>query len=288
METYSNYSDVGANNATYGGNEDNFSNETENQQSWIPEQFRGGILDRFEKPEDLCKAYMNLNSLMAKRREDFSLQDKQAFLQMREEALNIPQTPNDYRLDISPCNIDGKIVENYLGDEELDLVKDMSSRLGLTNEQAQTQCDMINEYLQDQITAQDEQLEAVSVNNGSVLGQMWGDNIEACIADVATGIEVAANGIGCDVEDLKRELEYPMAELCSPNLINLFRNLGTIGGRGYGHGMSAGMTPVDASNQLAVYSQSQEFKDAVRKGGPALAAAMKQLDVLTKRANGEI
>lgn len=147
---------------------------------------------------------------------------------------------------------------------------------------------MINEYVQDQIEEQNKQLEAVSVNNGSVLGQMWGDNIDACIADVETGIEVAARGIGCSVEDLKRELEYPMAELCSPNLINLFRNLANMGARGYGHGMSAGMTPVDARNQLDIYCQSQEFKDAVRKGGPALTEAMKRIDVLTKRVNGEI
>ena len=40
METYSNYSDIGTNNTDYSENENNLSNETGNQESWIPEQFR--------------------------------------------------------------------------------------------------------------------------------------------------------------------------------------------------------------------------------------------------------
>lgn len=294
METYSNYSDTNesqVNNTGYGDYTSAPGPESglrSNSESWIPEEYRGGILDRFETPADLCKAYMSLNSLMAKRREDYSLQDKQAFLQMREEALGIPQGPDGYQIDVNPYNNNGKIVENHLNENELEFMKNLSSCLELTNSQAQLQCDVVNEYIQDCVDYQNEQLENASISNGSVLAEMWGEgNIERCIADVETGINVAARMLGCDEEELKQELEYPMAELCLPNLINLFRNLAQLGGRGYGHGLSAGSTPTDARNQLELLKNSEEFKKAVFAGGPALQQKMQELKVLTEIANGE-
>lgn len=294
METYSNYSDINdsqINNVEYGNytsTPEAESNLQSNNGSWIPEEYRGGILDRFETPVDLCKAYMSLNSLMAKRREDYSLQDKQAFLQMREEALGIPQGPAGYQIDINPYNNNGKIIENHLNENELEFMKNLSSCLELTNEQAQLQCDVVNEYIQDCVNFQNEQIENASISNGSVLAEMWGEgNIERCIADVETGINVAATMLGCDEEELKQELEYPMAELCCPNLINLFRNLAQLGGRGYGHGLSAGSTPTDARNQIELLKNSEEFKKAVFAGGPALQQEMQKLKVLTEIANRE-
>lgn len=294
METYSNYSSTNesqVNNAEYGNYTSAPGPEIglqANGESWIPEEYRGGILDRFETPADLCKAYMSLNSLMAKRREDYSLQDKQAFLQMREEALGIPQGPDGYQIDVNPFDNNGKIIENHLNENELEFMKNLSSCLELTNEQAQLQCDVVNEYIQDCVNYQNEQVENASISNGSMLAEMWGEgNIERCIADVETGINVAARMLGCDEEELKQELEYPMAELCCPNLINLFRNLAQLGGRGYGHGLSAGSTPTDARNQIELLKNSEEFKKAVFAGGPALQQKMQELKVLTEIANRE-
>ena len=290
MEIYSNYSDTNENQINNTEYSNFSSNDSQaNNNGWIPEEYRGSILDRFETPADLCKAYMSLNSLMAKRKEDYSLQDKQAFLQMREEALNIPQGPDGYRIDITPYDNNGKMVENHLNENELEFMRNLSSCLELTNPQAQLQCDLINEYVQDCVDYQNQQVENVSINNGSMLAEMWGEgNVERCIADVETGINVAARMLGCDEEELKQELEYPMAELCCPNLINLFRNLAQVGGRGYGHGLSAGSTPMDAKNQLEVFKNSAEFKDAIRAGsGPDYQQKIAQLKVLTELANGE-
>lgn len=287
METYSNYSDS---NDQMNTNYQDYNPEIQynNDNSWIPEEYRGGILDRFETPADLCKAYMSLNSLMTKRKEDYSLQDKQAFLQMREEALNIPQDPSDYQIDLSPFNNNGKMVQNHLSEGELEFMKNLSSCLELTNPQAQLQCDIINEYVQDCVDYHTEQIENASISNGSMLAEMWGEgNIDRCIADVETGINVAARMLGCDEDELKQELEYPMAELCLPNLINLFRNLAQLGGRGYGHGLSAGSTPTDAKNQIELLKNSEEFKRAVFTGGPALQQKLKELKVLTEIANNE-
>lgn len=204
---------------------------------------------------------------------------------------NIPQSANEYQIDTSPFDFrnDGKEVVNHLSDGELGFVKDMAFALNLTNDQAQLQYDMLNNCIQNCIDQNTARVENFSINNGSVLANMWGEqNIDRCIADVETGINVAARMLGCDEAELKEELEYPMAELCLPNLINLFRNLAQIGGRGHGHGLSAGSTPIDAKNQLESFKNSERFKKAIAFGsGPEYKRTLAELDRLTKIANRE-
>ena len=131
---------------------------------------------------------MSLNSLMAKRKEDYSLQDKEAFLQMREEVLNIPQTPNDYKLDVSTYDINGKAVGNHLGDNEINFIKNLISCLELINAQAQFQCDVINEYVQDRIEEQNKQLAAsCSQSCGAALDEIIINGIGGIAKTQSTG-----------------------------------------------------------------------------------------------------
>lgn len=293
METYSNYEsglDNGASNtpqsATTG------LTQEQQTQAWTPpEEFKGTPIDRFTSEKALCEAYLNLNNLLSKKREDFSLQDKQAFLQMREDAFGIPSNPQGYQIDTSTIqDPNNSYFDNKLNDSEIDFIKNLSSSLGLSNDQAQLGYDLINDFVGRAEAEQTQAVENYSLSNGNMLGEMWGEqNIDKCIADVATGISVAATAIGCDEQELKDELQHTMADLCCPHIVELFRQLAQLGGRGYGHGMSAGTTPMDARNQIEAIRNSPEWKNAMRN--PTLKEnqeIQQRMSNLVKMANGEL
>ena len=159
----------------------------------------------------------------------------------------------------------------------------------MNNEQAQLQYDLINQFVGECSAQNAKQLEDHAINNGCILGEMWGEkNARQAIADVASGISVAAKAIGCSEEALKAELAYPMGELCSPNLLNLFRNLSQFLGSGQGHGLSVGVTPVDAGMQLDHYRNSADFKKAMGypEGSPEYMAAIERVKALANMKYG--
>ena len=294
MEVFSNYDSATAENSTPEQSQYGAETVEEQTNSWLPEEYRGTELERYKDINALCKGLLDTRHLMSKRVEDFSLQDKQAFLAMREEAYGIPSSPDRYDIATTPITDEnGNLAEgcynNQFNDSDVSFLKETSSALGLSNEQAQLFYDKLNTYIGAQREEQSQQLEEYSATNGAILADMWGaENVDKCLADVETGVGVAAAVCGCSEEELKEELKYTMSQLCCPHVVELFRQLSTLGSRGYGHGLSVGTSRIDAQSQVDMLRSTPEWKEAMRKPFSKEAQEIqRRMSALVKMANGE-
>lgn len=268
--------------------------QEESPNAWLPEEFRDGELGRYKDLNALCQGFLDTKHLLSKRAEDFSVQDKQAFLAMREEAYGIPSSPDGYQITTTPIvdenqNLADGCYDNQLNDSDLAFLKVTSGALGLSNEQAQLFYDSLNNYIGSQREQQEQQLEEYGATNGAILADMWGtENVERCLADVETGINVAASVIGCSEDELKRELEYTVSTLACPHVVELFRQLSTLGSRGQGHGLSVGSSRSDAQSQAELLRSTPEWKEAMKHPYSASTQEIqKRMSALVKMANGE-
>ena len=261
--------------------------------AWLPEDLRGTGLERYKSVSEMGKAFISARNLLAKKAEDFSVNDKQAFLQMREEAFDIPQSPDGYEIDTRPLpyteevldeagNKTGEVIDkelpNALNDEEMKFLKEACYDLGLPREKGQQLYDKINRFANNSIATQQQQAEQRAGVIADGLGKMWGEaNIDNALADIATGVSVAAKAIGCDEQELKDELAGPMLQMSCPHLVELFRNLAQLGGRGYAHRTSIGNTNADRQNEIELLRNDPQFKREVwaigkgKRGGEAWA-----------------
>ena len=192
---------------------------------------------RFNSPEALLKAYIGAESLIGKKVSDFAQQDYQTYASIMQQVTGIPADASGYNIEMSQHE------SCALTEDDIADVKEISSRLGLNNDQAQALADTMNAYgnacMEDQINQCNQSFQE--------LANMWGNAADTKLAAIDRCVNsVLPQLMGVPSSTVKELLQ---GSWTSPAIMNALANLGELsmdsGSTGYNN-----LSPTDASIRL--------------------------------------
>ena len=171
---------------------------------------------RFNSPEAVLKAYMGAESLIGKKVSDYSQQDYQTYASMMQQATGIPADASGYNIEMSQHE------SCALTEDDIADVKEISSRLGLNNDQAQALADTMNAYgnacMEDQINQCNQSFQE--------LANMWGNAYETKLESINRCVNsVLPQLMGVPSSTVQELLQ---GSWTSPAIMNALANLGEL------------------------------------------------------------
>lgn len=219
-------------------NADTYSQQSQ-QPDWranLPQELQQAAA-RFHSPEAVLKAYMGAESLIGKKVSEYSQQDYQTYASMMQQATGIPQDASGYNIEMSHHE------SCALSDDDISDLKEVSARMGLTNDQAQALVDTVNSYgnacIEDQINQCSQSFQE--------LANMWGNAYESKLESINRCVNsVLPQLMGVPASTVQELLQGSWK---SPAIMNALANLGELsmdsGSTGYNN-----LSPTDASIRL--------------------------------------
>ena len=205
-----------------------------------------GLVNRFDSPESLVRAYREAQGLISKRTSEFSQQDWQSYAMMQQQLMGIPASYDGYNINTEPLSEDRF---NTFTKEDTQALKEISHALGLTNDQAQGFYTVLNE-MGNQLADENEQaVEEYVVTNINELDHDWGEACDTKLQAVSNCVEnilPALTGISSD--RIKQEVVASGIEN-SAMLMKIFAAIGELGSEGRSMGYN-NLAPMDASMRL--------------------------------------
>jgi hypothetical protein len=232
-------------NGSYGQETESQYNNTQDWRASLAPELQG-VVQKFNSPESLAKAYADAQNLISKKVGEFSQQDWQSYAAIQEQLMGVPSSLDGYAIDTAPI-AEGKI--NTFQGEDLEALKEMSHALGLNNQQAQGLYTVLNEMGNQIMQAQEAGSQEYAVSNYNELAQDWGNAYEGKLQAISNCVEHILPSItGVSSERIKQEV-YQSGACNSALLMKIFSAIGELGSEGRSAGYN-NLAPMDANMRL--------------------------------------
>jgi hypothetical protein len=236
---------------------------------------------RFRDPAALAKSYVESLNLIGKKIDQFSDVDRERYAALASPG--VPQNPNDYKLDLTD-GLDGAIP---IDPEAEATAKEIFHWAGLSNDQAQKMCHVMNAI--DSETRYQESMEQESfvIENMNNLARDWGNAYEGKLRSVNNCIEsLLPNLLRVSSGEIKEAIEASGAQYNSL-FMNLLANLGELVSESPSAGLSA-LGPRDAASQLDILKKDPDFKAAfINPSHPMHSQHVEQFRTLSRMKHNE-
>ncbi len=200
------------------------------------------VMQRFNNPEDLAKAYMDAHGLVSKKVGDFSQEDWQKYSAMQEMNSNIPQTVDGYDIDFS--QEEGRY--NTFTEEDVSALKEVSHAMGLNKTQAQQLYNVMNEVGNRIIEQHGEAADYKTQTSLQELDRDWGNAYQSKLDAANVCIEhILPKLTGVSSEAIREEMSNLGFE-GSSIMLKALAALGELGYEGGGTGYN-NVSPMDAA-----------------------------------------